>query len=99
VILQAYPYSFRREFGSSMAQVFADAVRDAWRDGGIGGLMVLWMKTGRDVVVSLARAYAAEARHPPFRRAASAILLDGRRGVRRAARRLGHVPPARHVLT
>jgi hypothetical protein len=75
LILQAYPYSFRREFGPSMAQVFTDSVRDAWRAAGITGLAILWMKTGRDVVVSLARAYAAELRNPLFRRAASAIVL------------------------
>jgi hypothetical protein len=66
LILQAYPYSFRREFGESMTQVFGDSVRDTWRRAGFAGLARLWMRTVVDVVRSLFSAYVGESRDPMF---------------------------------
>lgn len=66
VIVQAYPYSFRRQFGESMTQVFTDLVHDA-RNAGLGTLAILWMRTVRDVAVSLVTAYSREAKEPAFR--------------------------------
>jgi len=67
LILQAYPSSFRREFGESMAQVFGDSVRHAWHRAGIAGLATLWMRTIADVVVSLFSAYGNEKRDWMFK--------------------------------
>jgi hypothetical protein len=75
LILQAYPDAFRREFGESMAQVFSDAARDARNASGAAGLAVLWMRTLKDVVISLVRAYVREARDPVFRAATGLCLL------------------------
>jgi hypothetical protein len=69
LILQAYPHSFRREFGESMTQAFTDSVRAAWNRAQLAGLARLWMRTLVDVVVSLFRAYAGERRDSMFRMA------------------------------
>ena len=66
LVLYAYPASFKQEFGDSMSELFADLVRGACRDRGLPGLAVLWMRTAVDVVVSLARSYAAAARRRCF---------------------------------
>jgi len=75
LILLAYPDSFRRAFGESMAQVFSDAVRDAWKRTGPGGIAVLWMRTIADVARSLVSAYAGEARDGILRAAAVLLIL------------------------
>ncbi len=41
-LLVAYPVEFRREYGRHMLQVFRDVGRDAYRQGGTGGLLVWW---------------------------------------------------------
>jgi hypothetical protein len=64
LILQVYPYSFRREFGESMTQVFTDSVRAA---GSRARLTTLWMRTIVDVVNSLLNAYLSETRDSMFR--------------------------------
>ncbi len=75
VIVQAYPYTFRREFGQSMMQVFGDSVRDAWNRSGIAGLATLWMRTIGDVVVSLFKAYSSERPERMFKFAMGAGAL------------------------
>jgi hypothetical protein len=75
LILQAYPSSFRREFGDSMRQVFRDAVQDAWRRSGVSGVAILWMRTVADVVTSLFRAYLDERREPLFKLTVSNGIL------------------------
>ena len=75
LILQAYPSSFRREFGESMSQVFGDSLRSAWNRAGLAGLAALWIRTIVDVVVSLFSAYAGEDRDPMFKLAAGLSLL------------------------
>ena len=51
LILQAYPHSFRCEYGESMVQVFGDSARDAWKRAGPAGLASL-DATIRDVAVA-----------------------------------------------
>jgi hypothetical protein len=75
LILYAYPPGFRREFGQSMVQVFNDAAQDAWRRSGAAGLAILWMRTLKDIAISLVRAYVREARYPVTRAAAGLCLL------------------------
>jgi hypothetical protein len=75
LIVQAYPYSFRREFGESMTQVFGDSVRAAWKRAGLAGLAILWMRTVVDVVVSLFSAYVSEKRDWMFKLAVSLAAL------------------------
>jgi hypothetical protein len=67
LVLHAYPASFKQEFGDSMSQLFADLVRGTCRDRGLPGLAVLWMRTAVDVVLSLARSYAAAGTATLFR--------------------------------
>ena len=67
LIVQAYPYAFRREFGASMTQVFGDSVREAWNRSGVAGVGTLWMRTIADVAVSLSKAYSSEQREPIFK--------------------------------
>jgi hypothetical protein len=52
-LLQAYPASFRAEFGGEMALVFSDCCRAAWRSGGSAGV---WRLLGRTVLDMLASA-------------------------------------------
>lgn len=75
LILQAYPHSFRREYGESMVQVFGDSARDAWKRAGLAGLAILWIRTIRDVAVSVFRAYSIERRDGLFRLWAGATML------------------------
>lgn len=75
LMLLAYPRAFRCEFGDSMAQVFGDAVRDAWNGAGPAGVALLWMRTLADVARSLVGAYAAEKRDGTFRMAAALLIL------------------------
>lgn len=75
LILHAYPYSFRREFGESMTQVFGDSVRDAWKRAGLAGLARLWMRTVIDVVRSLFSAYVSEKRDSRFKLAVGLSAL------------------------
>jgi hypothetical protein len=58
-----------------MTQVFGDAVRDAFRRSGIGGVIVLWMRTIADAVVSLFKAYSDEPRERVFKFAAGSAII------------------------
>jgi hypothetical protein len=62
LILWIYPPRFRRDFGEGMTQVFGDLARDACRASGLAGLVVLWVRTSADLVISVARAYWSERR-------------------------------------
>ena len=75
LLLQAYPASVRRDYGDAMTQVFADLVRDAWRDSGRAGLRRVWRQTLPDLAISLGRAYASEPRGASFRAAVAAGLI------------------------
>jgi hypothetical protein len=55
LLLHLYPTSFRREYGESMLQLFNDQRRAA---SGAGGTAMLWLKTLRDLALSVPAAHA-----------------------------------------
>jgi hypothetical protein len=57
LLLYLYPSSFRREYGESMLQLFNDQRRAV---SGAGGNAMLWLKTLRDLVLSVPAAYSSE---------------------------------------
>jgi hypothetical protein len=59
LLLYVYPKAFRREYGESMQQLFDDQQRAAR---GFGGRAWLWLKTLRDLAISLPAVYANERR-------------------------------------
>jgi hypothetical protein len=50
LFLRAYPATFRRAYGSRMAQVFRDSCRDALQRHGLAGLIPLWLHALSDLV-------------------------------------------------
>lgn len=57
LLLYLYPLAFRREYGDEMLQLFNDQ-RRAVR--GAGGYAMLWLKTLRDLVLSVPAAHASD---------------------------------------
>jgi hypothetical protein len=55
LLLYLYPSSFRREYGDSMLQLFNDQCRAA---NGAGGHAMLWLKTLRDLMLSVPAAHS-----------------------------------------
>ena len=51
-LLFVYPTTFRRAFGGQMVQVFRDSYRARKRDGRIGSLARLWLRTSIDLILS-----------------------------------------------
>jgi uncharacterized protein involved in exopolysaccharide biosynthesis len=49
-LLRMYPAEHRREYGASMVQLFRDQCRDASREVGWRGLVMLWFRTLLDLV-------------------------------------------------
>lgn len=52
LFLHAYPATFRRIYGSRMAQVFRDSCRDALQRHGVASLVPLWLHTLFDLVIN-----------------------------------------------
>ena len=52
LFLAAYPSQFRRIYGKHMAQVYRDCCRDAYQQGGIGRVIVLWIVALYDLVTN-----------------------------------------------
>ncbi len=50
--LCVYPASFQRAYGSRMARVFRDSCRDILQKRGLPGLLVLWLRTLCDLLIS-----------------------------------------------
>jgi hypothetical protein len=59
LLLYLYPTSFRREYGESMQQLFDDQRRAA---NGAGGYAMLWLKTLRDLLLSVPAAHSDQPR-------------------------------------
>jgi hypothetical protein len=59
LLLYLYPKPFRREYGEAMLQLFNDQRRSA---SGPGGHAMLWLKTLRDLLVSVPAAHSNEPR-------------------------------------
>jgi hypothetical protein len=51
-LLVAFPAPFRRAYGDEMARAFRDLCRDAWRTGGAGGVLALWPRALRDLLLA-----------------------------------------------
>jgi hypothetical protein len=51
-LLYAYPADYRRDYGALMAQVYRDVARDAYRDGGWAGMVIWWLTTMFDLLVT-----------------------------------------------
>jgi hypothetical protein len=75
VMLYVYPVEFRREFGESMAQTFADQTRHAYRTSGLLGLLTLWMRTAFDLAAGVLAAYRPDPERPLSRASVGAVLL------------------------
>jgi putative ABC transport system permease protein len=54
-LLRGYPPSFRQEFGDAMEATFRDAVLSAYARSGTAGLVVLWLRITKDLVLSATR--------------------------------------------
>ncbi len=54
-LLKLYPQDHRVEYGPEMLQAFTDQCREAWRVGGGGGLIALWLRSLVDLVISATR--------------------------------------------
>lgn len=52
LLLAIYPYTFRREFGVQMVQVFQDKCRTNYKCRGARGLFLLWLATITDLLVT-----------------------------------------------
>lgn len=52
MLLFVYPAAHRREYGPFMAQAFRDLCRDAYRQRGIFGLTILWIRTLVDMAAT-----------------------------------------------
>ncbi len=73
MLIRAYPASFRREYGEEMTEVFRDLAQEAWQERGVIGLVLLWLRTVPDLLLS----GAAQHLHETRRRIAMAkVLLD-----------------------
>jgi nitrate/nitrite-specific signal transduction histidine kinase len=55
VLLWLYPRAHRLAYGPPMAQLFRDLCRDAHQQGGVPGLVRLWLRTLVDLAVSAVR--------------------------------------------
>jgi hypothetical protein len=53
LLLYAYPAEFRREYGLHMAQVFRDSCLAAERQDGLPGMLLLWIHTLVDFLISV----------------------------------------------
>lgn len=51
-LLYAYPAEYRRDYGALMVQVYRDVARDAYRDGGWAGIVMWWLTTMFDLLIT-----------------------------------------------
>jgi hypothetical protein len=58
-LLQLYPHDHRAEYGPSMLQLFKDQYRSARESGKPGSLALFWIRTLKDLAVSVWREHAA----------------------------------------
>jgi putative ABC transport system permease protein len=49
LLLHSYPKEFQEEYGTELAQVFADSAQDLYYQNGWRGLMTLWSETATDL--------------------------------------------------
>ena len=52
LLLLAYPREFRRDYGAEMVRVFGDLCREEKRRDGASGLVMVWVRTVPDLVLT-----------------------------------------------
>ena len=76
--LAVYPAGFRRMYGGHMAQVFRDCCRDAYQQGGIGDVIVLWIAACYDIVVNASGEHISTIVHDFEEKSVAHALLFGK---------------------
>lgn len=81
LLLFFYPAPFRREYGPHMSQLFQDSCRDAQRQSGSVGMIVLWFLTLADLFKTALAEHIWEVFHMPvnkiLRWSSPAAILGG----------------------
>jgi len=73
-LLQAYPDSFRRDFGAPMVHVFTDMATDAWQNHGHWGMVRVWFRVLGDLTWSVLSEHSkAQNRRPEMKTAFYAL--------------------------
>jgi hypothetical protein len=72
LLLAAYPAPFRAEYGPEMFQVFRDTARDEYRQRGLWGLLIVWLRTLADFTVSVIHQHREK---PPAPVSSESVLL------------------------
>jgi len=62
ILIQMYPTSFRREYGTEMAEVFRGLAQEAWQERGVIGLVLLWLRLLPDFLSSTTKQHFRETR-------------------------------------
>ena len=70
--LNAYPQAFRRDFGQEMSQTFYDCCREAYRQKGVVGIVILWFSVPGDLIPNA----LAEHKLNQFRRKGKILMSD-----------------------
>jgi hypothetical protein len=58
-LLPLYPPGLRRDFGTEMAEVFAEDLDNAWRSRGIAGVIRVWLYSGLEILLIALPSHAA----------------------------------------
>jgi WD40 repeat protein len=74
-LLFLYPSSHRREYGSAMARLFRDQLRDAYGRDGVRGLTWVWTRTLCDLAVTVPEEHARAAARGRWLRVPLYLLL------------------------
>jgi hypothetical protein len=61
-LLSLYPKEHREEYGPLMRQVFTDQCRSAFQSGGLKGIILLWLRTLKDLFASALREHISSPR-------------------------------------
>jgi hypothetical protein len=77
MLLRIYPRKHREAYGALMVQLFGDACRDAYRQGGVRSLARVWVRTLLDTAKSAVVEYGSELEHGGL------VKMDDRRLKRR----------------
>lgn len=77
LFLAAYPARFRRIYGKHMAQVYRDCCRDAYQQGGIGRVIVLWIVALYDLVTNASGEHITTLLHDMKEKSVLQAILSG----------------------
>jgi hypothetical protein len=59
-LLLVFPAAFRRAYGDEMAHAVRDLCHDAWRTGGVWGVLALWPGALRDLLPAASAEHVGE---------------------------------------